>query len=49
MYFVHLASNQSRLRLHVEDNGAGDGFSILGASCGGDVLILPPPLCYLTS
>jgi len=41
MYFVHLASDVSRLRLHVEDNVAGqsaallDGFSILGASCGG--------------
>jgi hypothetical protein len=36
MYFVHLASDQSRLRLHVEDNWYGeDGFSILGASCGG--------------
>jgi hypothetical protein len=39
MYFVHLASNQSRLRLHVEDDGdnAGglEGFSILGASCRG--------------
>jgi len=35
MYFVHLASNESRLRLHLEDNGDGDdGFSILGASCG---------------
>jgi len=40
MYFVHLASNQSRLRLHVEDDGAGDGFSILGASCGGTCLDL---------
>jgi hypothetical protein len=36
MYFVHLASNESRLRLHVEDDGSGDGFSILGASCGAD-------------
>ncbi|MDT7942477.1 MAG: tail fiber domain-containing protein [Bacteroidota bacterium] len=38
MYFVHLASDVTRLRLHVEDNVAGpdqDGFSILGASCGG--------------
>jgi len=38
MYFVHLASNQTRLRLHVEDDdgrGGLDGFSILGASCGG--------------
>jgi len=35
MYFVHLAADQSRLRLHVEDNNDGnDGFSILGASCG---------------
>jgi hypothetical protein len=35
MYFVHLASNTSRLRLHVEDRGVPDeGFSILGASCG---------------
>jgi hypothetical protein len=45
MYFVHLArdgspgSNATRLRLHVEDNGDYgsdlEGFSILGASCGG--------------
>jgi hypothetical protein len=39
MYFVHLASDATRLRLHVEDNGdigAGlEGFSILGASCRG--------------
>jgi len=35
MYFAHLASNVSRLRLHVEDDGFEDGFSILGASCGG--------------
>jgi hypothetical protein len=41
MYFVHLAANQSRLRLHLEDDGAAqpaairDGFSILGASCAG--------------
>jgi len=35
MYFAHLASNVSRLRLHVEDDGGGDGFSILGASCSG--------------
>jgi hypothetical protein len=39
MYFVHLASDVSRLRLHVEDNpgssGGFDGFSILGASCNG--------------
>jgi len=36
MYFVHLASDVSRLRLHVEDGGAADeGFSILGRSCGG--------------
>ncbi|MDW8236751.1 MAG: tail fiber domain-containing protein [Bacteroidia bacterium] len=37
MYFVHLASDVTRLRLHVEDNGSGasDGFSIMGASCGG--------------
>jgi hypothetical protein len=36
MYFVHLASNESRLRLHVEDGGAADeGLSILGRSCGG--------------
>ncbi len=38
MYFVHLASEVTRLRLHVEDNGGGPdqgGFSILGASCGG--------------
>jgi hypothetical protein len=41
MYFVHLASDQTRLRLHVEDNGntstgsSLEGFSILGASCGG--------------
>jgi len=38
MYVVHLGSNQTRLRLHVEDDGnAGgglEGFSILGASCG---------------
>lgn len=36
MYFVHLASDVSRLRLHVEDNVSSptlDGFSILGASC----------------
>ncbi len=44
MYFVHLATdastaNTTRLRLHVEDNGNSggglEGFSILGASCGG--------------
>jgi hypothetical protein len=36
MYFVHLASDVTRLRLHVEDNGAGlEGFSILGVSCLG--------------
>lgn len=36
MYFVHFASNQSRLRLHVEDDNDGsEGFSILGASCLG--------------
>jgi hypothetical protein len=38
MYVVHFASDQTRLRLHVEDDGGGitqDGFSILGASCGG--------------
>jgi hypothetical protein len=36
MYFGHLAFDVTRLRLHVEDNGASDeGFSILGASCGG--------------
>ena len=38
MYHIALASDVSRLRLHVEDNGGGmyaDGFSILGASCGG--------------
>jgi hypothetical protein len=44
MYFVHLVtdgapvSNATRLRLHVEDNGASvssEGFSILGASCLG--------------
>jgi hypothetical protein len=39
MYRASLASDISRLRLHVEDNGdnAGglEGFSILGASCGG--------------
>jgi hypothetical protein len=38
MYHIALAPDQTRLRLHVEDNGGGavqDGFSILGASCGG--------------
>jgi hypothetical protein len=39
MYFVQLATDATRLRLHVEDNGnigAGlEGFSILGASCMG--------------
>jgi len=44
MYFVHLASdlsagNTNRLRLHLEDNGTNagglEGFSIMGASCGG--------------
>jgi hypothetical protein len=37
MYHVHLASDMSRLRLHVEDNiiDGYEGFSILAASCGG--------------
>ena len=38
MYHVHLARDASRLRLHVEDEATlagGEGFSILGASCGG--------------
>lgn len=36
MYFIHLGNDESRLRLHVEDNGGGnEGFSILGGSCGG--------------
>jgi len=38
MYRVSLASDVSRLRLHVEDGNTGgglEGFSILGASCGG--------------
>lgn len=38
MYFAHLGSDISRLRLHVEDNSPGnspvDGFSIMGGSCG---------------
>ena len=38
MYLMYLNDDVTRLRLHVEDNGGGihqDGFSILGASCGG--------------
>jgi hypothetical protein len=35
MYVIHFAPDESRLRLHVENNGAEDGFSILGASCNG--------------
>jgi hypothetical protein len=38
MYLMYLAHDVTRLRLHVEDNGAGihqEGFSILGASCDG--------------
>jgi hypothetical protein len=36
MYITYLAPDQTRLRLHVEDNGdSNEGFSILGASCGG--------------
>jgi hypothetical protein len=37
MYHVGLAGDVTRLRLHVEDNGASslEGFSILGASCQG--------------
>jgi hypothetical protein len=39
MYRMNLQYDVSRLRLHVEDNPEGntydDGFSILGASCGG--------------
>jgi len=37
MYVVHLASDVTRLRLHVEDNGeTAEGFSILGAACAGN-------------
>ena len=35
MYVIHLGRDTSRLRLHVENNGGEDGFSILGASCIG--------------
>jgi hypothetical protein len=36
MYVLHLASDVTRLRLHVEDNtDDSQGFSILGRACGG--------------
>jgi hypothetical protein len=39
MYLMYLNNDETRLRLHVEDNpgngGVEDGFSILGASCNG--------------